>query len=70
VNRSAGERLFEAHALTVLGDIWSVADGQDKAMTCFERSRMLREAVGDEAGARAMRTRLVRLRISQPASAV
>jgi tetratricopeptide (TPR) repeat protein len=74
VNRTTGERLFEAHALTVLGDISaavnSAANGADTAIACFERSRLLREALGDEAGARAMRTRLVRLRISQPASAV
>jgi tetratricopeptide (TPR) repeat protein len=75
VNRTTGERLFEAHALTVLGDIWSAAalsaaDRADTAIACFERSRILREALGDDAGARAMRTRLVRLRVSLPASTV
>jgi Flp pilus assembly protein TadD len=58
LSRAIGERQLEAHALAALGHVSLTTGDTGGAAQRFEESRLLRQAIGDRAGAEAMERRL------------
>jgi len=61
LSRTAGQRQLEAHALAALAHVSLITGDLAGAAERFEESRLLRQAIGDRAGAEAMERRLASL---------
>jgi Flp pilus assembly protein TadD len=61
LSRTIGERQLEAHALAALGHVSLTAGDPAGAAKRFEESRLVRQSIGDCAGAEAMERRLASL---------
>ncbi len=62
LSRTIGEPQLEAHALAALGQVSLNAQDLNGAAECFERSRAVRQAIGDRVGEGWMCLRLAALR--------